>query len=246
MFQVSAADLAGIIARPETFLSTYQKLGGTTSSAAYVQSQLGASFVTLTDAGCMATFASVVAYNTAPLGTTTLAPLTATLQQLLTSQALTCGHYCKLNTLLTLLGNPQLIPPDAAAGTPDKASIHFLVWLDTVPLNTGFHSQLILTNVLDSAYLLLDPTYAYALRIPYVGAGPQANLSVIENAATMLQTPIPQANLAVLDPQGAVSNPQMLQTVISGALGPQYIYHDSLYGSEAWDARIAQTFDSMG
>ena len=40
--------------------------------------------------------------------------------------------------------------------------------------------------------------------------------------------------------------PQMLQTLISGAPGPQYIYHDTLYGSEGWDARIEQIIDNMG
>jgi hypothetical protein len=246
MFQVPADTLAGIIARPETFVSAYYAVGGSTSAQEYVRSQLGPSFASLSDAGAMVTFASVVAFNAAPLDTTDLAPLTATMQQLLTSKALTCGHYCKLTTLLTLLGNPQLIPPDAGAGSPEKPSLHFLVWLDTVPLKTGYHAQLVITNVLDNAYLLLDPTYAYALRIPYVGSGPQASLTVIENATTMLQTPVAQENLAVLDAAGTASSPEMLSTLVSGALGPQYIYHDGAYGSEAWDNRIAQVFDSMG
>jgi hypothetical protein len=246
MFQVPAGTLAGIIARPETFVGTYNALGGSTSAQEYVRAQLGSSFASMSDAGAMATFASVVAFNAAPLGTTALAPLTATMQQLLTSTALTCGHYCKLATLLTLLGHPELIPPDADTSASAKPSLHFLVWLGTVPLNTGYHSQLIITNVLDGAYLLLDPTYAYALRIPFVGGGPQASLSVIENAATMLQTPITQDNLAVLDAAGTANTPQMLSTLTSGALGPQYIFHDGAFGSEAWDDRIAQVFDSMG
>jgi len=247
MFQVPASVLAGIVARPETFLRAYRTLGGSTPSSTYVQSQLGAPFASLSDSGCMATFASLVAFDAAPSGSTALDPMNSTMQQLLTAQALACGHFCKLATLLALLGDPQLIPPDTDAGSsPPKASLHFLVWLDNVPLNTGFHSQLIISNALDNAYLLLDPTFAYALRIPYVGAGPQAGLTVIENAATMLQTPIAQANLAVLDPRGTAAVPQMLSTQISGALGPQYIYHDSIYGSEGWDARIEQIFDNMG
>ena len=60
----------------------------------------------------------------------------------------------KLATLFALLGNPLLIPPDATSGAVQKPSIHFLVWLDTVPLGTGYHSQLLVTKVLDGAYLL--------------------------------------------------------------------------------------------
>jgi hypothetical protein len=246
MFRVPASVLAGIVARPESFLSAYHALGGSIQAPAYIRSQLGAPITSLTDSGCMATYASVIAFNVAPVGATTLAPMNSTLQQLLTAQALTCGHYCKLSTLLALLGNPQLIPPDADSGGPAKPSLHFLVWLDTVPLNTGFHAQLIISNVLKNAYLLLDPTYAFALRIPYVGSGPQANLTVIENAATMMQTPNSPHNLVVLDPRGTTAMPQMLQTAISGRLGPQYIYHDSIYGSEGWDACIEQIFDNMG
>ena len=115
-----------------------------------------------------------------------------------------------------------------------------------MPLNTGYHSQLIITNVLDEAYLLLDPMYAYALRIPYTGSGPQADLTDIENAATMMQAPIAQDNLTTLDTSGTAAPAQMLQTIISGAMGPQYIYHDSIYGSEGWDTTISQIFDNLG
>ena len=246
MLQVPAAVLAGIVARPETFLSAYATLGGSTPADTYVRSQLGTAFASLKDAGCMATFASVVAFNAAPAGNATLDPMNSTLQQLLTAQALACTDFCKLTTLLSLIGNPQLIPPDTGAGSSVKPSVHFLVWLDTVPLNTGYHSQLIISNVLDGAYLLLDPMYAYALRIPYVGAGPQTSLTTIENAATMMQKPITQENLVVLDPAGTAAVPQMLQTVISGALGPEYIDRDSAKGSVSWDARIEQIFDNMG
>ena len=239
--------LLDIRARPESFLAAYGALAGSGSStAAVVQSLLGASFGSLSDAGCMATFAAQVAFECAPLGPTPLAPLTATLGGLLNNTALTCGHYCKLTTLLSLLGHPELIPPDAAPGTPDKPTIHVLVWLPSVPLETGVHAQLIVANVLDNAYLLLDPTYGYALRIPFVAAGPQPDLTVIENAASMLLTPISADNLVVLDPGGTSAVPQMLTVVTSGGLGPQYVYHDGIYGCEGWDIRISQVFNSMG
>ena len=245
-FPVAASTLASLRERPETFLTAYAALGGSSSSAALVGSRLGTPFASLTDAGCMATYATAVAFACAPTGATPLAPLTATLQELLTSQELACGHFCKLATILALLGHPELNPPDAATGTPAKPTLHFVIWLTTVPLNTGVHSQLVISNVLDDAYLLLDPTYGYALRIPFVGAGPQASLTVIENAATMMQTPIAQENLVVLDSAGTATEPQMLQTLISGAMGPQYIQHDALYGSEGWDTCIAAIFGKMG
>ena len=200
----------------------------------------------MTDTGALALYASVVAFNAAPLGDTPLDPMNSTLQQLLNADSLVCGHYCKLNTLLALLGNPQLIPPDPAGAAPPTSNLHFLVWLDTVPLNTGYHSQLIITNVLDSAYLLLDPTYGYAARIPFVGSGPLASLTPVENAATFLQTPSDASNIAVLDPNRTSATPGMLTTLVSGAMGPQYIYHDSIYGCEGWDTRIAQIIDNFG
>jgi hypothetical protein len=246
MIQVSPSVLAGVVARPESFVSAYGAVGGSTPAASYIRSQLGAPFITLSDPGCMATFASAVAYSAAPLGDPSLEPISATLQQLLHLPQLASGHFCKLATLLALLGSPKLVPPDASPGSPAKPTIHFLVWTANVPLETGAHSQLVISNVLDTAYLLLDPTYAYALRIPYVGAGPQTNLTVIENAAVMLQTPIAQENLAVLDPAGTASVPQMLQIVISGALGPQFLQVDSSDGSQSWDAEIATVFEDMG
>jgi len=247
MFSVPPATLAGIVARPETFLSAYQALATpSVPSLAYVQSQLGPQFSTLTETGAIATFASVIAFNAAPLGDTPLDPMNSTLAQLLSAQSLVCGHYCKLATLLALLGNPQLIPPDPPAGSPDKPDLHFLVWLGNVPLNTGYHAQLVITGVLSNSYLLLDPTYGYALRIPFVGSGPQPGLTTVENAATMLQTPIDQSNLAVLDPNRTASTPEMLTTILSGALGPQYIYHDTAYGCEGWDNRIAQIIANFG
>ena len=244
-FSVPAASLASIRARPETFLTAYSAIGNTSSSEAFMRSKLGSAFASLTDAGCMAMYATLVSYNCAPVGSTPLAPIPATMQQLLASSALACGHFCKLTTLFSLLGHPELIPPDADSGSPPKATTHFIAWLENVPLNTGLHSQLILTNVLDSAYLLLDPTYAYALRIPFVGSGPQASLTAIENAATMLQTPIAQENLVILNSNGTATVPDMLTTLRSGALGPQYIEHDSIYGSEGWDTRISQVFNTL-
>ena len=246
LFPVSEGDMASIRARPEAFLSVYNNLATDgTSADAVVRSTLGTSFGSLSDAGCLAAFAAMVAHDSGPLGATPVAPITATMQQLLSSQAMACGHYCKLTTMLSLLGHPELIPPDAATGSPAKPTVHVLVWLDNVPLNTGFHSQLIVSNVFEDAYLLLDPTYAYVLRIPFVGAGPQNSLTVIENAAAMLQTPIAQDNLAVLDPNGTATKPLTFQTILGGQLGPQYIMHDSLFGSEGWDTRIAGIFNTL-
>src|SRR5262245_16123847 len=201
MFSISASTLTDIVSRPERFLAAYQALGGSSSTPlAYVQSRIGSQFASLTDTGALTVYATVIACNAAPLGDTPLDPMNSTLSQLLTATSLVCGHYCKLATLLSLLGNPLLIPPDAPSGAPSRPVLNTLVWLDTVPLKTGFHAQLIISGVLDNAYLLLDPTYGYALRVPFVGSGPQADLTTVENAATMLQTPIDQANLALLDP----------------------------------------------
>ena len=246
LFSISASTLADIVFRPENFLTAYEALGGSSSTPlAYVQSRIGSQFASLTDTGALTVYATVIACNAAPLGETPLPPMSSTLSQLLTAASLVCGHYCKLTTLLSLLGNPLLIPPDAPTGAAQRPVLHTLVWLDTVPLNTGFHSQLIISGVLDNAYLLLDPTYGYALRVPFVGSGPQADLMTVENAATMLQTPIDQANLALLDPNRTASTPQMVQVLLGGALGPQYIYHDSIYGCEGWDARISQVIDDL-
>jgi hypothetical protein len=238
--------LARIRERPESFLSTYNSLGTGMSGAEYLRSKLSASFSSLSDTGCMAMFASKVAFDCAPEGDSVLDPQAATLHQLLTSQRLTCGHYCKLATLLTLLGHPELTPPDPATGTVARPRLHFVVWLDNVPFGTGFHSQLILANVLPNAYLLLDPMYGLAVRIPFVGAGPQASLTVIENAVTMMQTPIASENLVVLDPTGPSSLLELMPALLNGTVGPEYIYHDSVNGSEGWDARIEQIFENFG
>jgi hypothetical protein len=237
-----ASLVTSIKSQPLNFLSAYAALNGGASPSAFVQSKLGTAFAGLSDAGSMAAYASLVAFSCAQLGSTTLAPLPATMSELLSAPAMACGHFCKLTTMLTLLGHPEVVPPDTGADAP---TLHFLVWLQNVPLQTGVHSQLIITNVLENAYLLLDPTYGYALRIPYPAAGPSASLTAIENAATMLATPIAAQNLAVLDPAGTANVPAMTQTVLSGALGPQYVYHDSIYGSEGWDTRISQIFQNM-
>jgi len=243
MLQISPAVRAAIIARPETFLSAYNALGGGASSDSLIRTQLGTPFASLSSAGCIATFGSVVAFDVAPQGANTLDPMSATLQQLLNSPALTYTHFCKLNALLALLGSPRLIPPDA--GTT-ATTLHFLVWLADAPFGIGAHAQLVLANVLDGAYLLLDPTYACALRIPFVGAGPEAGMSVAQNAAQMLQTPIASANLAVLDPAGTAAVPQLPVALTNGALGPQYVDLDGLNGSPGWDAHVAGAFANMG
>ena len=51
--------------------------------------------------------------------------------------------------------------------------------------------------------------------------------------------------LLVLDPDGIATNPKTYQIVLGGQLGPGYIYHDSIYGSEGWDSRIAAIFTSL-
>jgi hypothetical protein len=247
LIEVSSAVLAQIVSRPETFVSAYSGLGAGTDGAAYVRAQLTAPFGTLLDAGCMATFAAALAFSAAPAGTTTLDPLTATLHQLLTADALAAEHFCKLNTLLTLIGSPGL-SPDVQAGSSARASVHFLAWLDTAPLGVGAHTQVLITGVLDSAYLLLDPTYAYALRIPYVGSGPEATLSVAENAATMMHVPIARNNLALLlDPAGTSAVPEMLDVITSGAMGPDYLdVATTSGGSSFWDKRLAQIIENLG
>jgi len=245
MIQLPAGALPNIVARPEAFLATYAALavGGSTPTA-YVQSELSSAFSALADPGCIATFAIVVAFNAASSGATTLDPTSATLNQLLTASTLAAQHYCKLATLLSLLADPWLLPPDLDTTGAAKPTMHFLTWLPNVPLNTGAHCQLVVFDVLESAYLLLDPMYAYALRIPYVGSGPQSGLSVVENAARFLQTPNVAQNLAILDPSGTAAVPQMLTTLLSGALGPQYIDDGSTNGTSAWDSLIGQTFEN--
>jgi len=245
LFSIPADVLAAIVARPEKFLTAYSSLGGGTDAAAYVRSQLGGPFAALQDAGCLATFATVVSYNAVPAGTSPLDPTAATLHELLTAPALAAQHRCRLSALLSLLGNPVLIPPELPAGSKPKATLHFLAWLSTVPLNTGPHTQLVIANVFDQAYLLLDPQYAYALRIPFVGAGPQSSLTLAENVATMMQTPLPPDNLALLDPAATDTVPQMLQVLLSGALGPQFVDKGATTGADFWDNNIAQVVNTM-
>lgn len=242
MLQVPSAALAQIIARPETFLAVYRGLGGGTDAPGYIRAQLGPAFAALPDAACAATFAAAVAFNVAPAGTTTLDPLTATLHELLTAEALAAEQFCKLSALLTLIANPAMVPPDLPDPSPAKATLHFLLWLDTVPLGTGAHTQLVVTNVLDNAYLLLDPMYAFALRIPFAGSGPQAHLTLAENVAGMMQVPIAQTELAILGPSGATGT-TIAQAMLSGTLGPQYLDDRS---SSDWDRRIEQVLDNLG
>jgi hypothetical protein len=245
--QINSDTRASVIQRPETFMGAYNALAsGSLSAADNIRSALGSMFQSLDDSAAAAVYASVVAHNVAPIGQTSLAPLTATLSQLLNSPALACGHYCKLASLLAFIVAPQLIPPDQTVNGAAKPSLHVVVWEPNVPIQTGVHSELVLANVLDGAYLLIDPMYAFALRIPYVGSGPQSGLTVIENAATMMQSPIASSNVAILDPAGQATQPNIIQDITSGAMGPQYIYHDALFGSEGWDIVISQTFNNMG
>jgi hypothetical protein len=247
-FAISATTLASIVARPETFLVEYRALGGGSSAAAasVIRAALGPAFTTLSDTGCMAVYASIIAFNAAPQGDPGFPAMNAKLTQLLSATALTSAHYCKLATLLALLDRATLCPPDlSGAPVSPPAVIHFLLWTDTLPLDTGYHSQLLVWNALTRAYLLLDPMYAFALAIPYGSSGPQPGLTDIENAATFLSQPLAAENLVLLDASGVETNPTAVQYMTSGSLGPQYIYHGSIDGSEAWDARIAHIIANM-
>jgi hypothetical protein len=166
--------------------------------------------------------------------------MTASLNQLLTSPALACGHFDKLTMLLTLLAYPGLIPPDAAASDPPKPTMHFAVWLENAPTNIGVHSQLVVSNVLDNAYLLLDPMYSFAMRLPFAAGYPKTTLTVLQNAAALLLTPSATSDYVDLWPgNSAPSRSQVVQAMTSGIMGPQYIYYDALYGSEGWDLHMA-------
>jgi hypothetical protein len=68
---------------------------------------------------------------------------------------------------------------------------------------------------------------------------------VIENAANLLHAPLASSNLVALDPRGVAGNPVMVTSMLGGLLSPDYIYHDSLYGSEAWDEHISKTFHGI-
>jgi hypothetical protein len=243
---IYAADVTGVVARPESILSTYHALAPGASSDALMRQALGASFVTLEGAGCFATYAGIFAATVAPANGTSLAPMTASLQQLLTATGLACGHYDKLTMLLTLLGYPGLIPPDAPVGAPAKPTMHFAVWLANAPINIGVHSQLVVSNVLDSAYLLLDPMYAFAMRLPYAGGYPKASLSVLQNAAALLQTPSATGDFVDLWPgNNVVSRSQVVQAMTTGVMGPEYISFDDLSGSIGWDLQMATVLDNM-
>ncbi len=259
--------MASIVSRPETFLLEYEALGGGsgTAAASTIRSALGPAFLTLSDTGCMAVYAAVIASNAAPLGSPPIPAMDASLNQLLQAAVLSYGHFCKLATMLAFLGCATLSPPDLSNQVnPPPATLHFLVWLDTVPLNTGYHAQLVISNALTNGYLLLDPTYGFALAIPYGPSGPQSSLTDIENAATFLEQPISAGNLVQFNSTNLASNPTITQIMVSGGLGPQYIYHDSITqvmvsgglgaqyiyhdsisGSEGWDARIGQIIDNM-
>lgn len=240
----TAADLDSIRATPSTFLDVYAALG--TDPASVVRTAFGAPFATLNDTGCAILFAAVTSSLMAPIGSTALAPITATLTELLASPYLACGHYCKLTLLLSTLEYPTVLPPEAPAGSPAKPTIHFLVWLDTAPIDVGYHSQLVVTNVLDSACLLLDPTYGIAMVLPNDAQFPSAALTPIENAASLLQTPTAAGDLVIFNSSNASQGPTLLSAMLGGEMGPAYIYHDSIYGSEGWDTAMAAVVPGVG
>jgi hypothetical protein len=243
---IYTTDVTRVAARPETILAIYAALAPGQNSDAVIQKALGAQFASLDSAGCFATYAAVFAGTVAPSGASPFAPLTASLQQLLASPALACGHYDKLTMLLALLAFPGLIPPDAAASDPPKPTMHIAVWLASAPINIGVHSQLVLSNVLDNAYLLLDPMYSFALRLPFSAGYPKASLTVLENATALLQAPAAIGDYVDMWPgNSAVNRTQLVQAMTSGVMGPQYIYHDSIYGSEGWDTHMATVIANM-
>jgi hypothetical protein len=239
------ADMSKVIASPSAFPSVYRAIAPDGDPDDAVRGALGPNFATLTSEGCAAVFATLFAFNLAPVGSNPVPPLTATLQQLLESKALSCGHYCKLTTILSLLISSYLIPPDAPAGAPPKATIHVVVWYQDAPLNQGVHAQLVVANVLTNAYLLLDPLFGLALRIPFAGSYPQPALTVIENAADLLSQPIDSSNLVVLDSIDVEGKSTVQSVLIGGQLGATYIYHDALYGSEGWDTQLSLIFATM-
>jgi hypothetical protein len=247
LLPVSSADVAAVVARPEKILAKYQALAPGASADAYVRGALGANFASLASAGCFASYAAQFAGSAVPEGFSSLAPQTASLEQLLTDTALGCGHYCKLAMLLTLLGYPGVIPPDASGGDPPKPTMHFAVWVPAATINIGYHSQLVLSNVLDNAYLLLDPMYAFAMRLPYAGAYPMASHTVLENAAALLQTPSATADFVDLWPANTVvKRSQVVTAMMSGTMGPAYIYNsDPQYGADGWDRVMAGVIANM-
>ena len=239
-FNLTSTKMLAIKSTPvtvPTYFTDTQTAGGVTG----VSTKLGAPFADLSPEGCYATFAAVTSFNVAPSSETgyIVPPLTATLSDLLTSQLLACGGYCKLTAILTAQEYPTIVPPDAAAGAPAKPTLHMVVWLQTAPINIGVHSQIVVANVLPDAYLLLDPFYAYAMRIPYGTSAPDPSLTVIENAAALLQTPALTDNVMLLESTLIAERKQVMAAMMSGAMGPQYIYHDALYGSEGWDTVLA-------
>jgi hypothetical protein len=244
----TASDIASMRTTPADFLSAYNDLGTSVSNTpeAVIRAAFGSSFASLNSSGCLTLFAAVTASQVATLGDTPLAPMDATLLQLLGSTSLACGHYCKLTLLLATLEYPTILPPDAAAGSPPKPTIHFLVWLDSAPINVGYHAQLIVTNVLDNAYLLLDPTYGIAMSLPYDAGIPNASLTVIENATTLLESPAAAGALVVFNANSLSQGPQLATVMASGEMSPAFIYHDSIYGSEGWDTRMSEVVPGVG
>jgi hypothetical protein len=243
---ISAADIARVVARPESILAVYQALASGSTADAVIVSALGTNFASLADAGCLATYAAVFAGALAPNGATSLAPMTASLQQLLASPVLTGGHYCKLTMLLSMFGHPRLVPPDAATSDPPRPTMHFAVWLENSPAGVGVHTQLVVSNVLQHAYLLLDPMYSLAIRLPYAAGYPKATLTVLQNAAALLQAPTASGDYVDMWPGNSAPNrSQFVQAMTSGAMGPQYIDYGALSGSVGWDLHMATVIANM-
>jgi hypothetical protein len=243
-FPLQQTDLPDIRATPSSFLSIYKALDPADPEG-YVRRLLGPAYAALAAPGCLATFAAVIAFNAAPQGDADVDPLPATLGQLLASPALACGHSCKLTVLLSVLGYPGILPPDAPAGAPAKPTVHMLVWLPNNPLNTGVHSQLVLANVFNDAYLLIDPLYAYVLRVPFGGVTPDPAQQVIVNAANLLATPAARGQCVIFG-DGVQGQAQVVAAMTRGQMNASFVYHDALYGSEGWDIALSQIVTHMG
>jgi len=243
---ISSSDIASIQARPDAFVRVYANLGA--DPAATVLAALPGAFASLSVEGCAAVFACLAAYNFTQVPAASGAPATvssidATFQQLMTASALDSSGLCKLTAWLSLLPSPRIIPPENGS----KPTVHFLVWSAGSPLGTaGVYSQLVLSNVFTSAYLLLDPTYAVVASVPFGNGFPAAAQSVAQNLASLLQSPLAMQNVALLNPGGSPDPTALISALTGAQLGPQYLSADPVLGSDAWDSHIANTFLGMG
>jgi hypothetical protein len=242
---LAPSDFATLITQPQLFGAFYEAIGAVAAGTdALVREALGPSFTTLEDSGCLSVYASYVAGAVAPAGAGTAAPLILTLHELLGSHTLSPAGYCKLTALLAIMTYPQLAPPDAAVGAPAKGTIHFLVWTDAAAFSDVGHTQLVLANVLDEAYLLLDPMYGFVMCIPYSRPA-AAGVSVVEHCATLLGTGIPSGNLAVVGAGPVAGQDAAISTMLGGILTVSEISDDSSNGSGAWDAHLTQTLFNL-